>query len=70
MTTRTPYTHRPLKNLYVSIYPLIVDDRYIDMKKDEFIKEAIKRSNGSIEPSHLETIYNSLMSDAGLGPKL
>lgn len=70
MTIRTPYAHRPLKNLYVSIYPLIVDDRYIDMKKDEFIKEAIKLGGGSIEPSHLETIYNSLMSDAGLGPKL
>lgn len=70
MENRLPYAHRPLRQLYLAIYPLVENDRYINMKKEDFIKEAIKNSSGTANPEHIESIYNSLISEAGLGPKL
>lgn len=70
MQTRTPLACRPLKNLYVAIYPLIENDRYLQITKNEFICEAFKNSGGSIDPKKAETLYNALISDAGLGPLL
>jgi hypothetical protein len=68
MKQRLPYATRNLKNFITSVYPLLLDDRYIDMTESQFVSEVMKNSGGSLNPKTIISVYNSLMCDAGLEP--
>jgi hypothetical protein len=68
MKNRMPFATRPLKTLFQSISPLLENDEYIFLTKDQFISKVMKNSGGSCDPKKIESIYNSLMADAGLEP--
>lgn len=69
MKNRIPYATRTLKKKILSVAPLLENDRYIDMTENQFIGEVFKNSGGSLNPTDLLSLYNSLMADAGLEPK-
>lgn len=68
MKERIPHSTRSLKTMILSIAPLLENDEYIDMTLNQFVASVMKNSGGSCNPTQLISVYNSLISDAGLEP--
>lgn len=68
MKDRIPFATRSLKTLFLSIAPLLEDDEYINITKEQFVAKVMKNSGGTTNPHQVESLYNSLMADAGLEP--
>lgn len=63
---RVPHACRPLKAAYLTLSKVIANDEYLEMDESQFIRECMKSSGGSVNPTRFRQIYLDLMKDAGL----
>lgn len=63
-----PRAFRPLQKeyLYVGLILSSWGDYLYQSTEEEFIKRCMQLSNGELNPVRLRTIYNQLMSEAGI----
>lgn len=64
-----PRGYRPLWQEYITVGEILseysIDDFY-QLSEQSFLHEVMQRSNGSLNPVRVKTIYNQLMNEAGL----
>lgn len=57
---------RPLKNEYIAIAKLLVNDYYLKLDETSFVAQFMKHTHGSGNPKRARQIYYELLKDAGI----